>query len=393
MKVWILVLASIVVGLAAAGVSLWLEFSGVLDQFEPHSQAARKGVSAGGNSALESPRATVVGGTEYDFGVGQRDSTLTHEFVIKNEGLASLKLTKGATSCKCTLSDLAKQEIPPGQSATAKLEWKIKTLGKEFRQTAEIGTNDPILPTIVLAVHGRVVDVVRLDPPELVLTGVSSGSGGEAQFRLYSYKAKDLAVVEKKFSNAELAPFFDAKFEPLTAEELQEDQDAVFGLRGTLMAKPGLPLGPLNQTLSLGTNVEGVQKLELSITGAVISDVSLVGPKNYLEEQGILKLGTVSATSGSETQMRLLVKGPQRHGVKVSVKEVDPDDVLAVTVGEPTEINNGAVFMYPVKIAVRQNSRPVDRLGSEKGKYGRITLETTHPYAKVIHMYVRFAVQ
>jgi hypothetical protein len=392
-KVCLLALASIVAGGAAGLVCVWWEFSGVPEQFEPDNQPAGTSTASVGTGALPQPRAVVVGGPEYDFGTGQRDGKLSHEFVIENRGQGPLTLSKGTTSCRCTVSDLAHDRVPPGASAKVKLEWKMNTTGRRFRQTAEIFTNDPKLPTIVLVVQGKLIDAVRLDPAEVVFSRITASDGGQAEFRVFGYKAPHLEVVKHEFTNQESAPYLELEFRPLDKAVVSAEPDAKCGLLGVLTAKPGLPMGTINQTIHLTTDVEGVGSLDLSVTGSVTSDISVLGPHTFDESHNVLRLGSVSASEGVTTQLRLLVKGPHRRDVRLAVKEVDPAEVLAATLGAATEINNGAVFLYPLTIAVRKDARPLERLGGDAGKLGKIVIETTHPAAKSINLHVRFAVK
>ena len=57
-------------------------------------------------------------------------------------------MEKGSTSCKCTLSEMTDNQLPPGGVATVKLDITLKTTGTKFRQTAEIHTNDPCSPPL-----------------------------------------------------------------------------------------------------------------------------------------------------------------------------------------------------------------------------------------------------
>ena len=107
----------------------------------------------------------------------------------------------------------------------------------------------------------------------------------------------------------------------------------------------------------------------------------------------MLRLGTVAQSEGARASLRILVKGPYRRDVRLTVKETDPADALAVSLGEATEINNGAVFMYPLTVEIPKGARPVDRLGSDQFKLGKIVIETTHPTSKIIKFYVRFSVK
>jgi hypothetical protein len=377
-------------GIAGALGSIYWEFSGVVHQFAPHNQSPRTAASGDGTLL---PKAVVIGGPDFDFGSGQRESKLSHEFQIKNEGPGSLKLEKGATSCKCTLSEITDNQLPPGGIAKVKLDITLKTTGTKFRQTAEIHTNDPSLPTIVLSIQGNVRDVARLEPAELVLSNLTSSEGGGGSFRLYGFRDDTLQVTGHEFSNPDLAKYFEVELRPLTKEEVQAEADVRCGFAGSVHVKPGLPLGPVSQTIHFTTNADGAKTLDLSLSGSVLSDISIVGSHQFDDERNIVKFGPVKRSEGAQTTLRVLIKGPHRRDVRLSVKEIDPEGVLAATLAEPTELNNGAVFMYPLTVEVRRNARAVERLGSTKEKFGKIVLDSTHPNTKTINIYVRFVVE
>ncbi len=281
----------------------------------------------------------------------------------------------------------------PGETVEVRLDWKLTTMGEQFRQTAEIHTNDPKLPTVVLAVHGTVTDLVRLDPHELALSGVAADAGATETVYLYGFKIKDLRIMSQDFANPETASFFTLAWRPATAEELQKKQGATCGLTGTLTVKPGLPLGPINQTIQLKTDVPEAEKLELAISGSVISDISIVGPSQFSEERSVLSFGTVQRDRGAKATLRILVKGPRREETKLTLQEVDPKDVLAVKLDEAQKINAGAVYMYPLNIEIPAGSRLVNRMGTEQAKMGKIVIETTHPTMKTVPIRVKFAVE
>ena len=391
MRIWVIAAVSILVGIGTGFGSVYIEFAKVPDQFEPHSQPAPKGLD--GDLPTEIPSAVVVGSNSYDFGRAQRDSKMKHTFVIRNEGSVPLTLEKGPTSCKCALSDLESDSIQPGKSGKVTLEWKINVLGKHFRQTAEIYTNDPVHSTILLEITGKITDVLRMEPRDLVLSSVSVSEGGDTQFRIYGFDIEDLKIVEYTFDNQETAPFFDLTFADLEPADLKDESDASCGVAGTLAVKSGLPLGPLNQKIHLKTNIEKASNLELSVTGSVIGDISIVGPRTFSHTTNTIKFGTLDASEGAKATLRLLVKGPYRHDVELTVKEIDPADVVVASRGEPKQINDGAVYMYPLTVEIPKNTRTVNCLGVKNGSLGKILIETTHPTAKEVPIYIKFAVK
>ena len=94
----------------------------------------------------------------YDFGMMKPGDEGEHIFRIENAGTDNLLLRLGATTCKCTLGDLERESLAPGESTDVKLSWTVKEGGEpEFQQSAQILTNDPDKVAISLEITGRIV--------------------------------------------------------------------------------------------------------------------------------------------------------------------------------------------------------------------------------------------
>ena len=362
MKIWLLAVLSIIVGVGGALASVWIEFETVPSQFAPHNQTIGRPVSvAGPRDGKHPPVATIIGGLEHDFKNGQRGSTMKHTFVIRNDGDEPLTLETGATSCKCTLSELEQGTLQHGETANIELEWHLITPGKFFHQTAEIVTNDPVHPLVILSVNGKVIDLIRLNPEDLVLSSVSANEGTTTTFQILGFTTDDLRVESYDFDDMASAAYFSLQFEPLAKDEFSE-KDATCGLLATLTVKPGLPLGPIKQTIRLRTDVEEAGTVELPITGHLVSDISIVGPSYFKEKLNLLSFGALESSQGAKATLRLLIKGPHRHDVRLTLKSVDPEGVLLVQLGEIKPLGNGVVYTVPVTIEVAKDARPVDNM-------------------------------
>ena len=234
---------------------------------------------------------------------------------------------------------------------------------------------------------------VARDPADLSFSFAVANDGAKATVHLLGFNVKDLQILSHEFTHQHTASFFSLDWRPTEADELRDKQGATIGLTGTLTVKPGLPLGPINQTIQLKTNVTEVDQLELDISGTVVSDISIVGPSQFVEKHSVLMFGVIERDQGAKTTLRILVKGPHRQDVKLIVKQIDPADVLKASLGEAREINAGVVRMYPLEIEVPPGSRLVNRMGSDQAKFGKIVLESTHPTVKEIPINVKFAVE
>jgi hypothetical protein len=331
---------------------------------------------------------------EFTFGVMDSMGTDRHEFVLRSVGSAPLILTKGSTSCKCTISEVSEKPIPPGHSAKVTVQWSGKGNLGEFQQTANILTNDPARPQITLTVSGRLTTSVRFDPPELVFTRITAGEKAKGKIRLYGYLAEPFQVRDFKVDNPKVAGLFDFHSHPLSAEQLKEDQDAKAGYEVEVAVKPGLPVGPLREKILLSTSYSSHPTVELPISGRVCSEIAIVG-RGWVEENGLLDLGTVSSRTGGRYTLSLFAGGPHHAEIKYGPVEIDPEclDVLNVEIGQTTPVNKGSMSQTTLTITIPPGSPPANHLGSDTGKLGQIKIKTSHPNVPMLRILVRFAVE
>jgi hypothetical protein len=135
--------------------------------------------------------------------------------------------------------------------------------------------------------------------------------------------------------------------------------------------------------------------IDIPIEGTIDSDISVVG-RGWDAQYGRLRIGEVSGSRGVKWDVSLILRGPLRHEVTIKPQSVDPS-WLKVTLGDKTDVSTGTgreggVTRIPLTIEIPPGTPPVNRLGSDQGKYGEIIFETTHPDVKQIRMYLQFVV-
>ncbi len=332
----------------------------------------------------------VVDAEEYDFGnVDVEQSGGNHEFTFTNEGDAPLSLTEAGTSCRCTMSKLENDQIPPGGSTKVMITWKPISVPGPYQQTTRIRTNDPAKPVIMLKVFGHVTAAFRFSPPELVFTRLSAGESSTGKSKLYCYLDEAPKILGHTWGDESTTPFFDVEMTPMSEEEVKNEPLAKSGTDVTVTVKPGLPQGPISQKLILQTDASAAPTL--SIEGVIGSEIAVVGP-GWNADKNILSLGEVPRSKGIKWRLLLLVRGPMRNEIEFKPTDVTPE-MLHVSLGKRTEINNGVVVQMPLLIEIPPNSPPANHLGSEQGRMGEIILETTHPHVPKLRIYVRFAIE
>lgn len=391
---------AVVLGAVLGMVVTWNEFSneqGVQAAVaSPVVNSSDPAVNRVGMPAVGEARLQVIGTADFDFGVMEKGEKRSHTFVIKNVGDDVLTLQKPKTSCKCTSSNTSDERVSPGATTEIELNWEPYSFSPDFRQTATLETNDPTNKLLTLQIHGRVIQTIRAAPEDIVMSNISANEEHQSIAHVYCYRTKDVELTFDRFAKPELADSFDVTVEPLPPDEVTKEPYALAGFEVSVTLKPGLPLGPISQSLYFRSNLD-TPDLEIPIRGTVSGDISvLAGGGLYDSEHRIITLGGVPRATGEEFLLHLLVKGSHADQTKLSVGEVDPADVLQVRIDPENRKPLGKGYLYPMTVTIPPNSPVVSRLGTSTGqgsrKYGKILINATHPVTKEILLYVKFAV-
>jgi len=337
--------------------------------------------------------------SRHEFGTIGSGSEGTHEFVITNSGSAPLVLTRGATSCSCTVSDFetseggdeqARKEVAPGGSTRVRLKWRGEGSGGPFRQQATIFTNDPRRPEIAFVIEGVVVPTWKAVPESIVLSRVSTGAGERASVRVFTYGAEPPRIEEVSMVDSQAAHFFSLAPAPLDAAETAAEKGATGGILLTVDVRPGLPLGPLRQTIQVRFRMPDEVLAEIPLTGSVTGDLALAGNAWDSSRESLL-LGTVSGSIGYHTELFLTVKGPHGAAVRPVVREVVPAS-LVVEIGAAKPVGSKGMMRIPLSITIPPGSPQANHRCSEQAPAGRIVLDTGHPETPTLSIPVCVAI-
>ena len=340
------------------------------------------------------PRVVVTGDDTHDFGRMERDSTRSHTFAIRNDGDAPLKLVKRSTSCKCTTSLLENEMVLPGKTAQITLEWTTITDAADFRQTATIETNDPRRQFLTLTIHGKVTHSHKVAPEELAFTRVQASEGAHQDLYVYSYGESELSISGHEFLESATTDFFGLEISPMPEELLKKEDGARAGKIARVVLKPGLPLGPLHQTIRLRLNLPDEPVVEIPIMGEVIGDLTVVGPRSqWNDELQVLTLGTIKSRVGAKSRgMYLLVKAEDREQLKLQVRDVAPP-ILKFSFDEPRELAGRGLLQIPFTVEVPPDAPIGDYSGTIRGNAGHVQIETGIANSPRLRLIVKFTVE
>lgn len=337
------------------------------------------GTATGPAPVAEVPETVFAFGT---VGVGGKGS---HEFLIRNSGDAPLELTRGATSCTCTVSDFEESEggtsggkiVPPGGSTRLKVQWRGKGSGGPFRQQASVFTNDPRRPQIAFEVEGTVVPTFTAVPTAITLSKLATSQAEQATVKVFTFGAEPPRIESLSVADEKTAQFYSLSSAALDSAEVAVTSGATGGFRITADIHPGLPIGPVRQTIKAVFRMPEEVTVEIPVEGSVTGDLALAGTA-WDSSRETLRLGTVSSRSGLETSLFLTAKGPHREKVRPVVRSVVPES-LEVVVGEGKPVGSGTVIRIPLSIKIAPGSPPANHLCSPQAPAGKIVLDTGHP--------------
>ncbi len=101
---------------------------------------------------------------EFEFGSRDNEEKVDHSFTVINVGTAELKITDVKTTCGCTVAELKKKQLAPGEETSIDVTLNLK--GKQGPQQKQITvmSNDPATPAYKLTLKGEAVPAVLVEP-------------------------------------------------------------------------------------------------------------------------------------------------------------------------------------------------------------------------------------
>jgi len=92
----------------------------------------------------------------WDFGKVKAGQILTHEFTLKNNSLTTLHIKNVNTSCGCTVYEVSKKELSPGENSTIKVQFDSQGYFGEVRQFVYVTIDNPDEPILKYTIKATV---------------------------------------------------------------------------------------------------------------------------------------------------------------------------------------------------------------------------------------------
>ncbi|HUG67304.1 MAG TPA: DUF1573 domain-containing protein, partial [Pirellulaceae bacterium] len=316
----------------------------------------------------------------HDFGVMDPLTKGRHAFVIRNEGTGPLVLRKGPTTCKCTLSNLSRGEIGPGEAGVVVLDWNS---GRDllYSHEATIYTNDPEADELHFRVTGKVRQRLGAVPPAISFGGIEPDGQGKVDVILYSQLWDEFDVIGGDCSVEGVT----WKVDSVTAADATLG-DVLSARKVTLTTGDAMPQGSFFGQLRLDIQPAAGDRetLELPLDGQMLRRLAVYGPAITID--GVVDVGQVHQGQTKKTRLVLKIRDPQRE-LRVTGITTHPGFVKAAVLPYDAEPKDAGLMQLEVEI-------PADapRCSYLGVPLGDLKIEFDHPRIPSLDLKVKFAV-
>ncbi len=211
----------------------------------------------------------------FDAGTVPKGEQITHDFLIKNEGTATLEITRAEPGCGCTVANFDKQ-IAPGQ--TGKVHAVLDTSGFNgpISKGITVYTSDPENPQITLTLQAKVEPHISMKPGYARFLSVQGeAKTGTVSQTIWSPDGTDFSLV----SVTSPFPFIKVEHREATAEE-REGTD----LKGRqwrvdlTLDNFAAPVGSLADYIQIVTDHPKQKTLQIPVSGFVRPVLAVTPP-------------------------------------------------------------------------------------------------------------------
>ena len=288
------------------------------------------------------PRAEIQGKAAIDAGEVEPSQILEYDFVLRNDGDATLAIADLKPTCYCLSAKTDLWDVPPGGSATIHVRIDPSDFVGKVSKGIEIETNDPVNPVILIQADFVILPGIAVVPPELDFGQV--GPEGTAK----SMKVDVKAPRERNLEVLDVTS--DAGFVAVTHEDLRLEERN--GASVYVKILPGAPAGPFTAKVIVHTSDASTPSIEIPLRGRGAGGLR-AQPERVVFESAAAgsEVGAFEVRGGTD----LLV----RSSVPALQAEIDgtSGDVVRVKL-RLTESARSGRLLAKVTVSTRDGSQP-----------------------------------
>jgi len=188
--------------------------------------------------------------TRFDFGRAMHGTVVEHDFWLKNEGSATLKIGRASMTPPLLVTRMPRELAPGGEGL---IHFKLDTakLGGPFNGQITVFLNDPDLPEAGLSFEGVVIPPVEVSPLPALFVSSLRGKGATASVEIINHEPQPLRIVKIEHPTERFTTVL---------ETLQPGQR----YKLTLILKPDGPSGRKTEPITVGTSSRTQPTLEIA---------------------------------------------------------------------------------------------------------------------------------
>lgn len=298
----------------------------------------------------------------FDAGKIAKGEKITHDFVIRNDGEATLEITDVRPACGCTVADYDRT-IAPGASGKVHAVVDTTTFAGPISKGITVLTNDPVNPRLQLSVKAVVQPYLFVQPGFARFVQPQLSKPGKIEQIVFTTTFDDLQIekVESPY------PFLTVDYK--LAGEDDEPREQGVGPQYIFtftLDYDRAPIGTLADYVSIYTNHPNQRVLKVPVSGFVrpmisvtpteadFGEIELDGERQAsmlirsFAEEDVKVTGAVSSVPGVELQVEPLEEG-RRYTLQVTLKPDMPKGPFDGTITISTDSAKKPVVEVPLR--------------------------------------------
>ena len=214
-----------------------------------------------GSSVGESDQAPCIEFDEVTFNFGRmyQHEEVSHVFLFRNTGNATLKIEKVRSTCGCTAALPQKREIAPGEEGAIKTTFRSGSMRNRVVKHIYVDSNDPACPRVTLTVTGEIEVEVEVSPRGLYIGQLKVGETLERSVEMLPVGVKKFKIIEVSANHPALQV---AEAVPLTGK--------TGGYRLKIRFGPVEQPGRISAKVTVRTDLEHSKELSIPVYGKVV---------------------------------------------------------------------------------------------------------------------------
>ncbi|MDA8141022.1 MAG: DUF1573 domain-containing protein [Desulfobacteraceae bacterium] len=135
---------------------------------------------------------------EYNFDPVMEGTKIKHDFVVENQGQATLVIEGVEAHCNCSVATNPGQIPPGGKDKISVVVDTQHAWGQKFNKHFNVKTNDPQAPAIDLVVAGQIEPLYEISPVQVRIVGRQGDQNLSQQVRITPYKGQRFGIKSVK---------------------------------------------------------------------------------------------------------------------------------------------------------------------------------------------------